>query len=185
MYESYHVRTSDGDSFWITITSALSGMSVGMLVAGCIVLIAAYLLFGTPLLIWPFLYNEFLEEFGSATLFWVLVAIQVVFALFRTSVLVGRTEPSFALELVLQGLVFLVAFELLQCVGYYQGLSAYDPALLREAGIEFGNFWELAWMHVTATYDSVEMLFATLYIGYTGAFIPAAVSYVLANIVRD
>ena len=185
MYEQYHVRTSDGDSFLITITSALGGLSIGALVAGMCALIVAYLLFGTPLVIWPFLHGEFIKEFGGATLFWVLVAVQVVFALFRTSVLVGKTEPSFALELVLQVLVFLVAFELLQCMGYYQGLRALDPAVLREAGIELGSYWELTWMHITTTYNSFGMLIETLYFGYMGAFIPAAASCVLANLVKN
>ena len=187
MYERYHVSTSRGDSFWVTITDMFGCCDLGLLVGGALVLIGAYLLFGAPFLIWPFLFKEFLEEFESPTLFWVLVGIQVVFALVRTGMLAGQKESSFALELVLQGIVFLMAFELLQCVGYYQVLQAVDPALLREAGYDFADygFWELVWMHLTATYDSIEMLLATLYIGYTGAFIPAAASCVLANIVRD
>ena len=187
MYERYHVSTSRGGSFWITITDLVGGGDLALILGGIAVLLGVYFLFGTPVIIWPLIFKEFLEEFESTMPFWTLLGIQIVFSFLRVGALDGSEEPSFARELVLQGIVFLVAFELVQCVGYYQAIKAVDPALLREAGYDIADysFWKLVWMHLTSTYDSIGMLIAQLYIGYTGAFIPAAATCLLTKLAKD
>lgn len=182
MREEFRVHTDHG-SFLVTITDMFTGFGdLGALVVVALVLIGVYLLFGTPIVVWPFLRDEFREMFESDTPFWTLVGIQVAFTMFRIVVNIAKGESSFILELVLQALVFMIAFEGVQCVAFYHALQTVDPMILREAGITDLSFWGLTLQHITTTYNSFGMLLGTAYVSYTGGAIPAAVTCLVSNV---
>ena len=180
--KTYYVRTNRG-SFFLTITELFGASDAFLLVGGAVFLVVIYLVFGTPFVVWPLLFDEFREMFQSDIPFWALVGTQIAFALWRTSVLAGREESSMLLELVLEGIVFVVAFEAVQCVGCYVALQMLDPAMLSEVGLDELSFWDLMLMHF-GTYEGVGMLFAYAYLGYAAGFVPAGVSCLVANAMR-
>lgn len=181
MREEFRVHTDHG-SFLVTITDMFYDLGdLGGIVTVALVIIAVYLIFGTPIVIWPLLLGEFREMFESDTPFWTLVGIQVVFTMYRIVVNSAKGGTSFFLELALQAIVFLIAFEGVQCVTFYRVLQTADPMILREAGITDLSFWGLTWQHLVTTYDSLGTLLSTAYLSYTGGFIPAAVTCLVSN----
>lgn len=181
MREEFRVHTNHG-SFLVTITDMFYGLGdFGGIVFVAFTLVGIYLVFGTPIVIWPILRDEFREMFESDAPFWTLVGIQVAFTMYRIAVNSVNGGSSFMLELMLQAIVFLIAFEGVQCVGCYLILQTADPMILREAGITDLSFWGLTWQHITTTYDSFGMLLATAYLSYTGGAIPAALTCLVSN----
>lgn len=182
MRDEFHVHTDRG-SFLVTITDLFGDADIfGGAIAGAVMIIILYLVFGTPFVIWSSVMKSLQSTFGSDTPFWTFVGIQVAFTVFRIVVNIAKGKSSFLLELVLQSIVFIVLLVTFDCIGSYQEYLAMDPAFLREAGIEGLSFWEVSWRYIPSMFDSFGAWLGALYIGYTGGAIPAVVTCIISSV---
>lgn len=183
MTKDYRVDiTPSGSGFFVTITEIFAGGTLSAVVAGAIFLVILYVVFGCPVVIWPMLYDELQSVFESNVYFWLLVGAQVAFAFTRLAAMSAAGEPSALFEITIESAFFFAAFELVQALGFYVGLKAIDPEILREAGVYGMSFVDVLGHQLSTDLSSP---LSTLFLAYCGGFAPAAITCILHELLES